>query len=625
SPSNISWALLAPLFLLLISNANGPLELLHASGAFWQRGADGAQTSSFWTWLDIQELNNPPAEPYRLEPNRPGGIWWWRSSRVLTDYDMNGAPREVIDEFPAFSFVLGDLHPHVLSIPFNLLAVGLALNLFLHVRAQKQRTHWVSGWVSQFSFWLAALALGGLAFLNTWDFPIYFGLYLGAFGLARLRCLGWRMQVVWEMLRLGILLGLAGILLYVPFYAGFSSQAGGLLPSLAFFTRGIHFWIMFLPLLLPILLWLIGGDVFTNRRSRFWRGLGIAAGLMAGLTALSYLFGWMMYLRPDSAAVIYNIQGGVESGMALLGSLAKRMAQPGMWMTMMGLLALVFAWVLREPGADADHEDFSIEEGGLSAGLAQPQEKEDAVPVNGFILLLVMGGAALVLVPEFFYLRDQFGWRMNTIFKFYYQAWILWGLAAGFASVWLWQDWRSRFAVPVRIVWAPLIAVCLVYLTYGVLDRTNKFNPETWSFNSANLVQRYQPDDYDAIQWIKSAPGGGAVAEAVGGSYSEFARVATFSGKPNVIGWPGHISQWRGGMAEAGSREQDLETLYTTRDWSVAQEIIARYQIRYVYVGILERTKYNLREEKFLGNMRVVYQNNSVTIYEAPVSLYTTR
>ena len=43
----------------------------------------------------------------------------------------------MIDEFPVFSYILGDNHPHVLAMPFAVLAVGMALNLLLAVLAAK--------------------------------------------------------------------------------------------------------------------------------------------------------------------------------------------------------------------------------------------------------------------------------------------------------------------------------------------------------------------------------------------------------------------------------------------------------------------------------------------------------
>ena len=126
----VGGALLGPLFVVLMGNVDGLLEVLHAFGFFWKQDSTGAWQSKFWSWLDIKELVNPPSSPLNGVPKRNGGIWWWRASRVLQDYDLAGVSKEVIDEFPFFSYLLADLHPHVLAMPFVLLAVGLALNYF---------------------------------------------------------------------------------------------------------------------------------------------------------------------------------------------------------------------------------------------------------------------------------------------------------------------------------------------------------------------------------------------------------------------------------------------------------------------------------------------------------------
>jgi len=113
------WAALGPVFLLFMGNWEGLLELLHSLGL----GSAG-----FWSWLDIKELTEAPMQYTGWLPSRPGGIWWWRASRVIQDQNLVSLdPIEVIDEFPFFSLYLADLHPHVLSIPFVLLAASLAL------------------------------------------------------------------------------------------------------------------------------------------------------------------------------------------------------------------------------------------------------------------------------------------------------------------------------------------------------------------------------------------------------------------------------------------------------------------------------------------------------------------
>jgi uncharacterized membrane protein len=122
----------------------------------------------------------------------------------------------------------------------------------------------------------------------------------------------------------------------------------------------------------------------------------------------------------------------------------------------------------------------------------------------------------------------------------------------------------------------------------------------------------------------------GVVAEAVpprGGSYTEYARFATMSGKPGVLGWIGHENQWRGeGSAQAiGTRQKDLELLYCTRSWSEARAILERYRIRYIVVGMLERANYlpdpevcpnGLVEAKFQRSLKALFQSGGVAIYE---------
>ncbi len=222
-------ALLGPIFVLLVGNLEGLLEILHARGLFWRADAAGALSSRFWSWLDIPQLVQAPSQPYSWLPGdyATGSWWWWQASRVVQDYDLLGNWKEVIDEFPFFSFLLADLHPHVLAIPFAFLAMALALNLYLGgLRGQTR----ISGFTLPFNwqgFTFAALVLGGLAFLNTWDFPMYVGLFAGAFVLYQVRQSGWSWVRLREFIGLSVILGVLGVVFYLPFYIGFSSQAGG--------------------------------------------------------------------------------------------------------------------------------------------------------------------------------------------------------------------------------------------------------------------------------------------------------------------------------------------------------------------------------------------------------------
>jgi uncharacterized membrane protein len=161
--------------------------------------------------------------------------------------------------------------------------------------------------------------------------------------------------------------------------------------------------------------------------------------------------------------------------------------------------------------------------------------------------------------------------------------------------------------------------VGFTYPAIGIFSKSNNFGPPFgYTLDDFDRVQRENPDEAAAMLWLRNAPDG-VVAEAqvIGGSYTSYGRISIYTGLPAVLGWPGHEGQWRD-QALQGSRLPDIETLYTTNDWIATQDIINRYQIRYIVVGNLERSTYHVNEEKFNRFLKPVFQQGNTTIYEVP-------
>ena len=592
--------LLGPLFLLLVSNLEGFLEILHRRGLFWRINPDGSATSFFWTWLDMKELSLPPAQPYGWLPER--FWWWWRASRVVQDYDLAGNWHEVIDEFPFFSYLLADLHPHVLAMPFGLLAIAVALNIFLGGWQGEIKLPGMRLSISPGGFFFTAILLGGLAFLNTWDILGAAVLVCGAYLLFKVHEDGWKWGRLEDFLFFGLAVGVSAILLYLPFYFGFSSQAGGILPNLVNPTRGVHLWVMFGSLILPSLAYLFYHGRAEKLSARWKIGFGLAVGVILLLWGLSWLLGWIVTVtRPDLAIAFLQSQGVADMRTLFVDTLSKRLNSIGSLITLLFLLGLPLSLLIPSAIQSEDKPD----------NLAN-------ISPEPFILLMIALGALLVLGPEFLYLHDQFGTRMNTIFKFYYQAWLLWSVAAAFAAAVLLRDLRGIWDKLYRILFSVLLVMALTYPVLGLLTKTNNFKPPFgWTLDGAAYIERNSPDDAAAIRWLRSAPLG-VIAEAVGGSYTDYARISTHTGLPTVLGWIGHEGQWRGGYEEQGTRQRDLETLYITPHWEAAQVILQQYNIRYVYIGMLERTTYRVNETKFQRFLQPVFRQGEVVIYEVP-------
>jgi len=607
--SKIVNPLLAPLFLLVVSNAQALFESLHHRGIGWRFAADGTATSWFWKWIDLRELTTPPPQP--LTWIQTQYFWWWRASRVLQDYDFTGNFHEVIDEFPFFSYLLGDLHPHVLAMPFMLLMIAMALNIFMGGWRGQINLYFGELHISKTGFILVAFMLGALAFLNTWDILIGAALIAFSYALARVREAGWGWERVEDILLLGIPALIVAYLMYLPFFIGFDSQAGGIVPNLVFVTRGAHLWVMWGTLFIPLFCYLM--YVRSARADANWRaGVGVALGsvilLSLAMVGVSFL---AMRLQPELVKYVLDSQG-MDARTFFAASLTRRWENIGSLLTLLGLLIPALAFLFAERGPQTE-DSFSRE---------QNMDDEDAVnrqPSWVFVLLLIALGVILILGPDFFFLRDNFTHRINTVFKFYYQAWILLALATSYGVAIIFRDSRRTGSKFYLTLISLSIAVGLIYPVLSLPNKTNNFkfdNPVQRTLDGSAYLATFMLDDYQAIQFMKQLEPG-VIVEAAGGQYSEYARIATFTGMPTVLGWAGHEGQWRDSSLQ-GTRQQDIETLYSTPDWGTAQAIIQRYNIRYIYIGNLERSTYRVNDEKFSRFLKLIYQQGTVAIYEVP-------
>ena len=592
----MGWALLGPVFLLLIGNLEAILEMVHQLGVGWDLTTG---TSPFWQWVNIDTLLNPPSEPLTLIPHRY--LWWWQASRVVQDIDLTGAVSSLspIDEFPAFSYVLGDLHPHVLVMPFVMLVINLAFNIYQGAMDEDNPPS-ILGFTIPFKwdlFLVSAILVGGIIFLNTWDLPVYFSLLVGAFLLRQVMQKGWSGERIGEVLTLAIPLGILSFVLYLPFLLSFQSQAGGILPNVYNPTRGLYLWVMFGTLMIPI--FLLFGWLWRQRVKTDWKWSSLlVGGLLVALIAINLALALKIAGMDFGQQLI--IQQGQTSALGFLQSaLVHRLTFGVSLVTLVALLVIGLAFLIGKM-----QKNDAVE------------ETQNHGPI-GFVLLMVILGGLMVLAPEFVYLRDNFGTRMNTVFKFYYQAWMLWSLAAAFASVVLLRkgSWFSRIVIVLFIVMG------LAYSVMAFPDKTNNFDFGTgFTLDASAYWELYQPEEAAAIDWL-SVQEAGTVAEAVGGQYSSYARVATLSGQATVLGWPGHEGQWRGGYTEVGNREADIRTLYETADWETALRIIQQYDIRYIFIGSLENSTYAVNPGKFEQFFDLGFEQGSVQIFIVPPTL----
>ena len=537
---------------------------------------------------------------------RFSGFDYWGPTRVIP---------ETINEFPFFSFLFADLHPHMINIPFMILFVALLLNL---VRKSQSATR-----NSQFAAWLALpLVLGAVAVINTWDLPLAAGLlFLTLLAVRwpfdRSQDRPWKGG--WGNLVLsGVVTGLAGVialLLYRPFFVYYKATALGGVGLAVTRTKTqlgpfVAIWGLFLFVTFSFLL------IELRRRGRWPGALRFLRLLLTRWETLprwSELYGALVRRQTTTyRAILWGLAGLIAVAAALI---ALKFPVPGLLLLPVALAALL----LLRRRLDADEQ---------------------------FIAVLVFTGLLMLLGLEIFYLKDHLdggsAFRMNTLFKFYIQVWVLFALGLGAALPRMWEAigrWRSRAAQNLWVVaLALLLFGALIYPVLATPARVQQRFPNaqppvgtldglafmsvgrfTWPDDDHPIELKW---DLEAIRWLQeNVEGTPVVAEAPLAYYREHGgRVASYTGLPMLLGHHQQGEQRWG--SQTGPRRNQAETLFSGTLVTPAQQIIENLHIRYIYVGQLERNYYNAaglaKFEQMAqdGDLRVVFENEGTTIYE---------
>lgn len=510
------------------------------------------------------------------------GDWYWNPTRIIP------APNESapITEFPLFTFAYADLHAHMIALPVTVLGLAWALSAVLSRAWNGLKNKWQVG----ASLILGAIVIGSLRPINTWDFPTYLVIGMIAAGYAiwkygpRVKNEDGKPRPVWSwVLAAPVALALLSVLAYKPFtdwyrqgYANIRLWDGTQTPSASYLVH----WTIFLFFIIAWMIW----------ETRQW----MASTPLSSVRKLE-----------KSAFLIYV-------GIVLFVAVAAWLFLGGVAITWLVLPLLVWVGLLFiRPGQDEGKR---------------------------LVLFIVGTGLFLTLFVEVIVLQGDIS-RMNTVFKFYMQAWVLLALGAAFALGWT-LDALRNWSPSWRGVWqfgsAFLIICGMLFMFFGVTakmrDRMSEFAP--WSLDgmaymesAVTFDQEQRIDlvwDHDAIRWLQeNVQGSPVIVEAQIPEYRWGTRITVYTGLPTVLGWNWHQRQQREFVPgnDIQGRENEIKGFYTGTDLALIKDFLQKYRVQYIVVGQLERAYYpGPGLDKFEAQDGIlweeVYRNEGTVIYK---------
>ena len=217
--------------------------------------------------------------------------YWFPSSTRYIGFDPAVTGDETIHEFPSYSFVLGDLHAHVINVFLVLTVLGI-LYSWMKINSGKS-------W-SQREIGLLGLLLGMFLFSNTWDFMIYYVVICGTllFGnLKRYSAGSFISQALkWSVVQWVELL-VAAFLVSLPFHMTFENvmvQGIGIVKIHTAFYQFCVLWAFPLLVCVPFVIGILRSiGMFPEKKFRnFFNGINYPDlyGLVLVLCAIGLIF-----------------------------------------------------------------------------------------------------------------------------------------------------------------------------------------------------------------------------------------------------------------------------------------------------------------------------------------------
>ncbi len=153
--------------------------------------------------------------------------YWYPDSTRYIGYNPDVADKTA-HEFPAYSFILGDLHAHVINIFVVLSILGLVLSYLKRRESLGEKRKGIKELVSDSCVFAVGFLIGICSMENAWDFPIYFVVAGAVMLYANIKSLKSIKDVIFGTIIQGAEVIIISLLVSFPFTLNFDAMVNGI-------------------------------------------------------------------------------------------------------------------------------------------------------------------------------------------------------------------------------------------------------------------------------------------------------------------------------------------------------------------------------------------------------------